>query len=108
MPFYSCVTGELLAGESLNAEYWLRNMREPVKFSQTIRRMLDDGFDLFVELSPHPLLVTAMEEVQSQAGRGIFAAASLRRNKEERRCLLEAVAALYADARRRRAPTAAA
>jgi acyl transferase domain-containing protein/thioesterase domain-containing protein len=54
--FYSTVTAEPLDGAALDPQYWYRNMRERVQFQRTIQRLLDDGFRMFVEVSPHPIL----------------------------------------------------
>jgi polyketide synthase 7 len=60
--FYSTVTAERLDTAAADAAYWYRNAREPVRFERTIRRLLGDGFRAFVELSPHPLLSTAITD----------------------------------------------
>jgi acyl transferase domain-containing protein/NADP-dependent 3-hydroxy acid dehydrogenase YdfG/acyl carrier protein len=57
VPFYSTVTGGPLDGSTLDAEYWCRNLREPVRLDLTQARLLDDGYDVFVEVSPSPVLV---------------------------------------------------
>jgi acyl transferase domain-containing protein len=67
VPLYSTVTAERMDTELVDAEYWYRNAREPVRFEQTMRRLLDDGFREFVELSPHPLLATAMVDTIDEA-----------------------------------------
>ena len=59
---YAAVTGALQRGEDFDAEYWGRNIREAVLFSEAIRRMSADGIDAFVEVSPHPILLTPIEQ----------------------------------------------
>jgi len=91
----STVTGELVKGPELDAVYWAKNLRDPVLFSSVVQGLLGKGHSLFVELSPHPVLLPSVEEnlrEKQQAGKAI---ASLRRNAEERRTLLEALGALY-------------
>jgi acyl transferase domain-containing protein/NADPH:quinone reductase-like Zn-dependent oxidoreductase/NADP-dependent 3-hydroxy acid dehydrogenase YdfG/SAM-dependent methyltransferase/acyl carrier protein len=56
VPFYSSVTGTLLAGQELTADYWWRNVRQPVRFAEATQAMLDDGADVIVEIGPHPIL----------------------------------------------------
>src|SRR6185295_17327252 len=63
VPFYSTVTCERLTGKELGAEYWVRNMREPVQFSRVVSQLLGQGYRHFVELSPHPALATAMSSL---------------------------------------------
>jgi polyketide synthase 7 len=60
--FYSTVTAGRLDTEAADSEYWYRNAREPVQFDRTMRRLLAEDFRTFIELSPHPLLSTAMTD----------------------------------------------
>ena len=44
----------------LDAGYWYRSLRHPVRFAQAVRRALaDEAASLFVECSPHPVLASA-------------------------------------------------
>ncbi len=56
IPFFSTVTGELLAGEHLDAEYWWKNIRFPVLFQGASEALVEQGFNSFVEVGPHPIL----------------------------------------------------
>ena len=67
IPFYSAVTGEPLDTAELNAEYWYRNLREPVLFARVTRKLLDNGFNLFVEASPHAVLTAAVLDTATSA-----------------------------------------
>ncbi|MFE7517270.1 SDR family NAD(P)-dependent oxidoreductase, partial [Streptomyces sp. NPDC057540] len=79
--WYSTVSGEPVHEESLEADYWYRNLREPVRFADTVRRMLDDGVRYFVELSPHPSLLPSIESFAADAGIDVAAVGSLRRDE---------------------------
>ncbi|RMI27514.1 acyltransferase domain-containing protein, partial [Nocardia stercoris] len=54
--FWSTVTGGLLDTAGLDAGYWFRNLRETVQFEPVVRALVADGYSVFVEASPHPLL----------------------------------------------------
>ncbi|WP_395022709.1 SDR family NAD(P)-dependent oxidoreductase [Dongia sp.] len=56
LPFYSTVTGAPLDGTRLKAGYWWENARQPVRFHQAVHAMIADGYNLFVEIGPHPIL----------------------------------------------------
>ncbi len=56
VPFYSTVTGTLLDGSELNAEYWWHNIRKPVQFEQAIKNILNTGINIFMEIGPHAVL----------------------------------------------------
>ena len=62
VPFYSAVTGEALDTTRLDGEYWYRNLREPVRFQQTVSTLLENGRRTFIEISPHPVLTTGVQE----------------------------------------------
>jgi acyl transferase domain-containing protein/acyl carrier protein len=88
----STVTGAELAGSALDADYWARNLREPVRFADAIASLGRAGHRRFLEISPHPILAVAIE--QTLADRQVVA--SLRRGRDPLDSLGEAVAALYA------------
>jgi acyl transferase domain-containing protein/NADP-dependent 3-hydroxy acid dehydrogenase YdfG len=67
IPFYSTVTAGPLDTVSLDAEYWYRNARDTVLFEPTVRRLLEEGCATFVEVSPHPVLSTVVEEIADDA-----------------------------------------
>ncbi|MDJ0750984.1 MAG: type I polyketide synthase [Woeseiaceae bacterium] len=68
LPFYSTVSGGRLAGDLLDADYWWRNVRQPVQFADAIDTLLADGFNLFVEIGPHAVLRNYINEGLRAAG----------------------------------------
>ncbi|WP_438023358.1 acyltransferase domain-containing protein [Sorangium sp. So ce233] len=96
VPMVSTVTGEIGQGPELTAAYWVRNLRDPVLFSSAVSRLARDGHALFLEMSPHPILVPAIEEGLRDGGHEGVALGSLRRGHEERRTILAALGAVYA------------
>jgi phthiocerol/phenolphthiocerol synthesis type-I polyketide synthase C len=68
IPFHSTVTGGHLSGKSLNAEYWWRNIREPVLFEQAVKSMVRDGINIYVEIGPHWPLRRYLQECLTDAG----------------------------------------
>ncbi|EDM73625.1 modular polyketide synthase, partial [Plesiocystis pacifica SIR-1] len=60
VPMLSTLDLAFVDGEALDASYWYRNLREPVRFAEAVDALLDAGHRHFVELSPHPLLVTTI------------------------------------------------
>ncbi|MEO8519744.1 MAG: type I polyketide synthase [Acidobacteriota bacterium] len=93
IPMLSTVAGGWLDGASAGAGYWVRNLREPVLFAGAVAELIDQGYDTFVEVSPHPVLLIPMEEALKSAGRGAMAVASCRRHDDW--ALLAGVAALH-------------
>src|SRR3984957_1017600 len=68
IPFHSTVTGEKLAGKSLNAEYWWRNVREPVLLGQAIGGMVRGGINIFLEVGPHMVLRRYIQDCLADSG----------------------------------------
>ncbi|MGW4123935.1 type I polyketide synthase [Nocardia sp. NPDC004711] len=95
VPVHSTVLGEPVAGTDLEAAYWARNLREPVQFSAAIRGAAAERPTVFVEISPHPMLVQAIRENITDLGVTGEAVGSLRRGQPERATLLAGLAALY-------------
>lgn len=93
--WYSTVTGEPVT-EELEADYWYTNLREPVRFAPTVERMVADGYRCFVELAPHPSLLTALRTVDDD----LIAVGSLRRDEDGPACLDRAAAELHVHGRR--------
>ncbi|MDQ7091560.1 MAG: amino acid adenylation domain-containing protein [Methylococcales bacterium] len=60
---YSTVTGEKITGEEGDAEYWWRNVREPVAFAKAISAIFIDDFQYFLEIGPHPVLAASIGEI---------------------------------------------
>ncbi|MET9970841.1 type I polyketide synthase, partial [Streptomyces sp. NPDC006356] len=62
VPFFSTVTGGLLDTAGLDAGYWYRNLRQTVLFEDTTRTLADAGHTVFIEISPHPVLTSSIED----------------------------------------------
>ncbi|WP_432280742.1 type I polyketide synthase [Streptomyces luomodiensis] len=81
VPFLSTVTGEWVEGPELDAEYWFTNLRRTVELEGAVRRLLDEGFGVFIESSAHPVLTMGVQETAESAGREAAAIGSLRRDE---------------------------
>ncbi|MBV7698621.1 SDR family NAD(P)-dependent oxidoreductase [Streptomyces sp. TRM70350] len=83
VPLYSTVTADWIDGHELNARYWYRNLREPVRFQDAISGLLAAGHHGFVEISPHPVLTVAMQQTAEAEGTELRVAATLRRDESD-------------------------
>ncbi|MFI6108907.1 type I polyketide synthase, partial [Streptomyces sp. NPDC051310] len=68
IPFYSTVTGGLFDTAGADAAYWYTNLRQEVRFDETVRALLRDGFGFFVESSAHPVLTVGLQETFEDTG----------------------------------------
>jgi phthiocerol/phenolphthiocerol synthesis type-I polyketide synthase C len=65
IPFFSTVTGACLSGECLDATYWWRNVRQPVRFMAAVREAAKLGARFFVEIGPRGVLTKHMSDAVS-------------------------------------------
>jgi acyl transferase domain-containing protein/acyl carrier protein len=94
MRMISNLTGRMLEpGELLDAGYWRRQAREPVKFLAGMQTLAQGGYDTFIEVGPTPtLLALGKDCLPLHSGTWL---PSLRKDSEDWRVLLDSVAALY-------------
>ncbi|NEB35948.1 type I polyketide synthase [Streptomyces sp. SID14515] len=91
VPF--CSTTEH-SGE-LDGEYWYQNLRRTVQFDRTVERLLQQRYGVFVEMSPHPVLTTAIQERIEESHHVAAAVGTLRRNEGGAARLLTSLAEAY-------------
>ncbi|WP_079173125.1 type I polyketide synthase [Streptomyces monashensis] len=82
LPFCSTLYGEVIDTARLNGEYWYDNLREKVLFETSVRRLAEDGFRVFVEMSPHPVLTVPVQEIVEDVDDALVLA-STRRDRDE-------------------------
>ncbi len=95
LPFYSTVTGAICEGFLHDGHYWTRNLRETVLFSTAVARLVEDNFEVFVEVSPHPILVQPVEATAHAHGRSVKAVPSLQRSGDDWMVILSSLGALH-------------
>ncbi|MFP3968189.1 SDR family NAD(P)-dependent oxidoreductase [Actinomadura fulvescens] len=64
-------------GARLDAAYWARNLRNPVRLTDAVTAAAEDGYRTFIELNAHPILSHAVGETLD--GSGALVAHSLKR-----------------------------
>ncbi|MDD9970059.1 MAG: beta-ketoacyl synthase N-terminal-like domain-containing protein, partial [Myxococcales bacterium] len=96
VPMVSTVTGTDIAEGELSAEYWADNLRQPVRLSSAMARLIKDGHRVFVEVGAHPVLLPALEESCSDHDVAGVVVGTLRRDRSERECVLSSLGRLFA------------
>ncbi|MET9596104.1 acyltransferase domain-containing protein, partial [Streptomyces sp. NPDC006516] len=92
IPVVSNLTGELATADDLRTpEYWVRHVREAVRFGDGVRALSAAGVSVFLEVGPDAVL-TAM--AQNSAADAVFVP-GLRRNQSEPEALVTALARLH-------------
>jgi acyl transferase domain-containing protein len=92
--FYSTLHGKRIDTAELNGDYWYDNLREKVQFESAVRRSVEDGFRVFVEMSPHPVLTVPVQEIVEDVDDAVVLS-STRRDRGEVEALLGSLAQLY-------------
>jgi acyl transferase domain-containing protein len=93
---HSTALNRVVAGEELDAGYWLANLRNPVRFDAAMQAVLNEpGPTLFIEISPHPLLIPAIEDGIEESRADAAAVPSTLREQPEGESLRTGLAMAY-------------
>lgn len=95
VPFCSTVRGREIDTTTLGADYWVENLREPVLFGAAIGDLTGRGHRIFIEISPHPVLVGPLHDLTSSVPDALVLG-SIRRDRDESIEVTRAVARLHA------------
>ncbi|MCK9893435.1 type I polyketide synthase [Frankia sp. AgB32] len=96
VPVYGTALDDARVQPSFDADYWVSNLRQPVRFSNAVMAALDDGHRVFLELSPHPLLTRAVDQCARSMDLAVAAIASVRRARETPYGLLDSLIEVHA------------
>ncbi len=81
IPYYSATSFDPREEPYCDANYWVDNLRHTVRFSAAVQAALEDGFRVFGELSPHPLLTHAVDQTAQSLDMTVAALAAMRREQ---------------------------
>ncbi|WP_234393119.1 type I polyketide synthase, partial [Streptomyces pactum] len=96
LPVVSNVTGALAdAGLLCSAEYWVRHVRETVRFADGVRTLTGAGVNAFLELGPDGVLTSMAAGTLDTADDATVAVPALRKDRDEETALLTALARLH-------------
>ena len=94
LPLISNLSGQFVGqNERLDATYWRRHIRQPVRFYQGIQTLAEEGYDLFLEIGPTDTLSNLAKRCLPKGSATRLA--SLKKKEENRHSLLNSLAALY-------------
>ncbi len=92
-PLVSNVTGRLIDSKGLDANYWRRHARQPVRFADGMLTLAERNIDVFIEIGPQPTtLAMAAGCLGTEAGVWL---PSLRKGREAWTILLDSLASFY-------------
>ncbi|HTY28778.1 MAG TPA: sulfolipid-1 biosynthesis phthioceranic/hydroxyphthioceranic acid synthase, partial [Mycobacterium sp.] len=81
VPYYSATSFDPREEPYCDANYWVDNLRHTVRFSAAVQAALEDGYRVFGELSPHPLLTQAVDQTARSLDMTVAALAAMRREQ---------------------------
>ena len=96
IPVVSNVTGGMADAEFTTPDYWVRHVREAVRFADGVGAAHATGVRRYLELGPDGTLTTLAHDTAHDAGRDVAAVPALRGDQPETRTVVAAVGRLYA------------
>ncbi|MGC5346835.1 type I polyketide synthase [Streptomyces sp. DT171] len=97
VPLFSTLTGDWLDTAVMDAEYWYRSLRETVEFDGAVRALAEQRHEVFLEVSPHPVLTMSVQETLDGTDTPrALAVGTLRRGESGPERALSAAAELWA------------
>ncbi|WP_246227847.1 type I polyketide synthase [Mycolicibacterium helvum] len=96
VPLYTTALDDARSQAPRGPEYWVANLRGRVRFAEAITAAAEDGHQLFLEVSAHPVVSHSIVETLLHLGIDEHAVVPvLRRDQPERRAVAVAVASLW-------------
>ena len=93
IPVISNLTGRRAEESITTARYWVNHVRQPVKFAQSMETLHQEGYKVFVEIGPQPILLGMGRQCWSEDV-GIWLP-SLREGQSDWSQILQSLAELY-------------
>ncbi|WP_289045450.1 type I polyketide synthase [uncultured Olleya sp.] len=93
-PLYSSVYGRLIS-EPQDVNYWWKNLRHTVQFSDALEAMIHDGYNTFIEIGPHSVLSAAIKDNLQNTNRQGTCFSTLNRKVSSLEALHHALAGLF-------------
>jgi microcystin synthetase protein McyD len=93
IPVVSNLTGKLDSGAMSGSEYWIRHLKEPVRFGESMATLFDLGMDVFLEIGPKPVLGGMASRFESAEGKHWIPL--MRQNQHDANVLLDGVGKLW-------------
>lgn len=89
----SNVSGEAAGSDVTTPDYWVRHITAPVRFAPAMAGLIQQGYDLFVEIGPHPVLAGMGRRIAPEAA--LHWLPSLSRGRPDWQQILHSLGQLY-------------
>ncbi|WP_444545287.1 type I polyketide synthase [Streptomyces griseocarneus] len=95
VPIVSTLTGGIVSADGLcDPEYWVRHVRQAVRFADAVGTLAAEGVTAFVEVGPGGVLAALVQDIVDELG--VVAVPALRADRPEDVAVTTAVARLHA------------
>ncbi|MFE2599310.1 type I polyketide synthase [Streptomyces sp. NPDC059396] len=95
VPVVSNLTGELATGQLGTPGYWVRHVRQAVRFADGIRALRDENIDVLLELGPGSVLSAMAQDTLGEAARRMTVAPALRKDRTEEAAFVSTLGRLH-------------
>jgi malonyl CoA-acyl carrier protein transacylase len=90
------LTGQFAIADQLTTpEYWCQHIRQPVRFADGMTALYQQGYDIFIEMGPKPVLLGMASQCLANSNRELTFLPSLRPGQADWQTLLESLGRLY-------------
>nr|VFJ91614.1 MAG: myxalamid-type polyketide synthase MxaB [Candidatus Kentron sp. LFY] len=90
----SNVTGKIATNEITTPGYWVRHLRQPVRFAESVKTLYGQGFESFLEIGPKPALLGMARQCLPDGATKTWLP-SLREGQEDWRQMLDSLGQWY-------------
>jgi phthiocerol/phenolphthiocerol synthesis type-I polyketide synthase C len=98
IPLMSSVTADWSEGTALlGPSYWHDNIRNEVRFRESIEALSRHGTRIFLEISAHPVLSGAVSRILKAVGTKGAVVSTLERDTDDKRAVLRGIGALHSN-----------
>ncbi len=95
IPLVSNLHGCHAGADMGTADYWVRHVRQAVRFADGMTTLQTDGVDVYLEIGPKPVLLGMASALLTQAATQPISLFSLRKPGQDWQTLLASLSALY-------------
>jgi 6-methylsalicylic acid synthase len=96
LPVYTTALSDPRSSAPRDASYWAANLRNPVHLREAVTAAVDDGHNVFLEVSAHPVVSHSIAETLTATGvPDSLVVYTLRRDRPERETLLHNLGRLH-------------
>ncbi|MEM6404103.1 MAG: acyltransferase domain-containing protein, partial [Cyanobacteria bacterium P01_D01_bin.116] len=93
IPLISNITGTKADESIATPDYWVNHVRQPVRFAQSMATLHQEGYEVFLEIGPKPILLGMGRQCLPEDV-GVWLP-SLRPNQDDWQLLLQSLGGLY-------------